>query len=190
MNKLGSLLLISSLSMVSVYAEEMHLEEHASENNFYVSTKAIYSLGASVEEEAVTLKGSSGGGLGIDVGYKLGAGFSVELDVAYVEANIVEKDKITLEERTVKGSFTTSSLDVAYIHHVTHELEAFIKGGYEYEFEKINDLDVDTTNSGLVYAVGIEYELNHTSAIALEYEGTTIKGPRGSIASLGYVYSF
>lgn len=124
-----------------------------------IATKA-YSLGTSVEEEGATLEGSAGVGLGVDVGYKLGAGFSVEVDVAYV----LEK-KTTGEETTVKGSFTTTSLDVAYIHHITHELEAFIKGGYE-------------------------YELSHTSAIALEYEGTTIEGPRGYIASLGYVYSF
>ncbi|MDQ7041940.1 MAG: outer membrane beta-barrel protein, partial [Sulfurimonas sp.] len=132
--------------------------------------------------------GSNGAGLGVDVGYKLGAGFSVELDVAYVQADVVEKT--VSEEKTAKGTFTTSSLDVAYIHHITHELEAFVKGGYEYEFEKISDLGVDATNSGFVYAVGLEYELSHTHAIALEYEETTIKGPRGNIASLGYVYNF
>lgn len=189
MKKLLALLIASSLAVTSVYAKEMHLEEHESENNFYVATKAIYSFGASVEEADATREGSSGAGLGVDVGYKLGAGFSVELDVAYVEVDVLEK-KLTGEQTTVKGSFTTSSLDVAYIHHMTHELEVFIKGGYEYEFETISDLGVDTTNSGVVYAVGFEYELDHKNAIALEYEATTIEGPRGNIVSLGYVYSF
>jgi len=190
MNKLLSMLVASSLAISSAYAVESHLEEHESENNFYVATKAIYSFGASVDEGEKTLKGNAGTGLGIDLGYKLGSGFSAEIDVAYVAADVVETDRVTGEEIKASGSFTTSSLDVAYIHHITHELEVFIKGGYEYEFEKISRLNVDTINSGFVYAVGAELELSHISAIAVEYEGTTIKGPRGSIASLAYVYSF
>ncbi|HIP19903.1 MAG TPA: hypothetical protein EYG70_02125 [Sulfurimonas sp.] len=190
MNKLLSLLIVSSLAVTTASARKMHLEEHENDNNFYVATKVIYSFGASVDEGEKTLKGDAGAGLGIDLGYKLGSGFSAEIDVAYVAADVVETDRVTGEEIRAKGTFTTSSLDVAYIHHITHELEAFVKGGYEYEFEKISDLNVDTTNSGFVYAVGAEFELSHISAIAVEYEGTTIKGPRGSIASLAYVYSF
>ncbi len=188
MKKLLGFLMMSGFIMTNVNATEMHLEEHESENNFYVATKAIYSLGTSVDEGEATLEGSAGTGIGLDVGYKLGAGFSVEVDVAYVAADVTEKTDI--EERVAKATFTTSSLDVAYIHHVTHELEAFVKVGYELEFEKISDLDVDSTKDGAVYAVGLEYELSHDHAVAFEFEGTSIKGPRGSIASLGYVYSF
>ena len=188
MKKILGLLIVSALAVTSLYAKRKHVEDHESENNFYVATKAIYSLGTSVDEGEATLEGSAGAGLGLDVGYKLGAGFSVEADVAYVAANVTEKT--ATEERVAKATFTTTSFDVAYIYHVTHELEVFIKGGYELEFEKISDLDVDNTKDGGVYAVGFEYELSHTSAVAVEFEGTSIKGPRGSIASLGYVYSF
>ena len=177
------------LAINSIASEEMHLEGHESEDNFYIATKAMYTLGATVEEETSTLDGGTGAGLGIDVGYKLGAGVSVEIDGTYVKGSVVET-KANGDKESMDASYMTSSLDVAYVYHATHEVELFAKGGYEYEFEKISKLGVDAVNSGFIYAVGTEYELSHTSALSFEYEVTTIKGPRGNSVFAGYVYSF
>lgn len=191
MNKIIVGLMLSSLMVLNGYASESeaHSVEHHNESSFYIATKAMYTLGSSIEEEASTLEGGTGSGLGIDLGYRVGNGFSVEIDATYDIDNITEK-KSNGEETSVDGTYITTSLDVAYTYHATHEIGLFVKGGFEYEFEKIDALGVDKLNSGFIYAAGTEYEMSETFALIGEYEVTTIKGPRGNSIFAGMVYSF
>jgi len=106
------------------------------------------------------------------------------------ETSTLKGEKPSGEQQTMAGTYVTSSLDVSYTYKATHELGLFVKGGYEYEFEKIADLNVDAINSGFIYAAGTEYEINETMAFIGEYEVTTIKGPRGNSIFAGLVYSF
>lgn len=84
----------------------------------------------------------------------------------------------------------TSSLDIAYAYPISHKFELFVKGGYEYEVEKINDLGIDASDTGFIYAAGIEYEINEKVSFISEYEGTTINGPRGNSVFAGAIYHF
>lgn len=189
MNKILTGLIVSSLMVLSAEAIETHEEVHHDKSSFYVATKVMYTLGASIKEETSSLDGGKGQGLGIDLGYRVGNGFSIEIDGTYDHDTITEK-KSNGEQHDVSASYITSSLDVAYTVHPTEELGLFIKGGYEYEFEKIDALSVHTLNKGFIYAAGTEYELSETVAIIGEYEVATIKGPRGNSIFAGMVYSF
>ena len=179
-----SLALLTSLTS-SLCAQE----EHTSKSGFYIATKALMTLGDKVKHGDATLDGSTGYGIGIDFGYKIGKGFAVEVDATYVENDVTEKNEHG-HEITVTGSYITTSLDLVYAYPLTHELEIFIKGGYEYEIEKISDLDIDTSDTGFIYALGLEYELNEDLSLLGEYEATTIEGPRGNSIFAGVVYHF
>lgn len=182
-------LVISGLLMLNASELESHSKKHITESSVYIATKAMYTLGSTVQEETSTLDGGTGEGLAVDVGYRVGNGFSVEVDGTFAEDTILET-KLNGEQKNMSASYVTTSLDVAYMYHANHELGLFVKGGYEYEFEKIADLNVDAINSGFIYAAGTEYEVSETMAVIGEYEVTTIKGPRGNTLFLGMVYSF
>ena len=188
MTKIISALIASSLVALSGYASEVE-HVHSKQTNFYIATKAMVTLGSTVTEDTSTLKGGTGEGLAVDLGYRAGYGIAVEIDGTYALDTITEK-KSSGEQQTMAGTYVTSSLDVSYTYKATHELVLFVKGGYEYEFEKIADLNVDAINSGFIYAAGTEYEINETMAFIGEYEVTTIKGPRGNSIFAGLVYSF
>jgi len=189
MNKIvTSLALITSLS-ISLCAQE----EHTHKSDFYIATKALMTLGDTVEHGEATLDGSSGYGLGVDFGYKIGKGFAVEVDATYAKNDVTERDVNEHGHEhviTASGLYVTTSLDLVYAYPLTHQLEIFIKGGYEYEIEKISDLDIDTSDTGFIYAAGLEYELNENLSLLGEYEATTIEGPRGNSIFAGVVYHF
>ena len=188
MKKIISVIAMSSILGAGLYANE--IEEKESNSDFYVAVKAMATLGSSIDEETTTLKGSIGKGLGIDLGYEVSHGFSVEVDGTYIVNTVTETDRATGDSRDLSASYATNSLDIAYKYMATEALGLVAKCGYEYEFEKIPDLNVDKTSSGFVYAAALVYEVSEHMAVLGEYEVTTIKGPRGNSAFAGIEYSF
>ena len=194
MKKIVSAILLSSLVSMSAYAEEVEAAEHSEEkSDFYIAVKALSTLGSSIDEEeageTVTLKGSAGYGLGIDLGYEISHGFSVEIDGTYAANTITSTNNVNDESEDFSAYYMTSSMDIAYRYMATEALGLVVKGGYEVEYEKIESADA-TTNSGFVYAAAITYEINEHIGILGEYEVTTIEGPRGNSAFAGIEYSF
>jgi opacity protein-like surface antigen len=188
MKKIFTLLALCSLSAFGS-SEMEHSQKHEEENKFYVSAKAIVTLGDSIQEEEVTLDGKRGLGIGVDLGYKLDYGFSVEVDGTFVSSN-VEEIQENGDSEEFKATYITTSLDIAYKYSVTHDLGVVLKTGYELEIEKINDLDIDNSETGFVFAGAVEYELSEETAILAEYEHSTIDGPRGDSVFIGMLYSF
>jgi len=187
MKKILAVLALSSLASLNVYASEV---EHGTEkNDFYIAVKALTTLGDSISEEGATLEGDTGFGLGVDLGYELSHGFSVEVDVTYVE-NTVTETLANGDSEDFSASYITTSLDVDYKYHLTHDVGLLVKVGYEYEVETINDLDIDNSETGFVFAGAVEYEVSEHVALLGEYEVTTIDGPRGNSLFAGIVYDF
>ena len=175
---------------MSAYAEEVEATEQSEEkSDFYVAVKAIATLGSSVDEENLTLKGGTGAGLGIDLGYEISHGFSIEVDGTYAVNTVTETNNDTGDSEDFSASYATSSMDIAYRYMATEALGLVLKGGYEFEYEKIDTKD-SATDSGFVYAAALTYELNEHIGILGEYEVTTIDGPRGNSAFAGIEYSF
>ena len=188
MKKLVSVLGLSTLLTVGAIAHGV--EAHEEKSDFYVAVKGIVTLGDSIDEETAKLEGGLGKGLGIDLGYVISHGFSVEVDGTYVRNTVKETVFETGDVKYHDATYITTSLDVVYKYMVTSEFAILLKGGYEYEFEKIPDLDVDKTLSGFVYAGALIYEVTEGIEVLAEYEVTTIKGPRGNSAFAGVEFSF
>jgi opacity protein-like surface antigen len=191
MKKILTLLAVSSIATLNIYATEVEKNEMHEEtkSGFYVAVKAITTLGDSIKEEGATLEGDTGVGIGIDLGYKLAYGFSVEVDGTYVD-NTVTETSIEGESEEFNAYYITSSLDIAYKYPLTHTIGLVAKCGYEYEIERINDLGIDNSETGFVFAGAVEYEVSEHMALLGEYEYTTIDGPRGNSIFAGVVYSF
>jgi opacity protein-like surface antigen len=191
MKKILTLLAVSSFATLNIYAGEMehHAAHEESKTPFYVAVKAITTLGDSIEEEGATLEGDTGFGIGIDLGYKLAYGFAIELDATYVTNNVTEREADG-ESEEYSASYITTSLDIAYKYPLTHTVGLVAKCGYEYEIETIDDLNIDNSETGFVFAGAVEYEMSEHIALLGEYEYTTIDGPRGNSIFAGLVYSF
>lgn len=191
MKKVLAVLVLSSLVSLNVYAseEEHHMGEKTEKNNFYIAVKGMSTLGDSIEEGSSTLEGSTGVGIGVDVGYKLPYGFSVEIDATYAE-NTVTETLSNGDSEEFDASYITTSLDVDYKYHLTHEIGLIVKVGYEYEIETIDGLNIDNSSTGFIFAGAVEYEVSEHVALLGEYEATTIEGPRGNSIFAGIVYDF
>lgn len=192
--------LLAVLTVGSISANEIVHAGHEApihdEEGFYAAVKGLVTLGDKIEHEKdVTLDGDAGKGFGIEAGYKIGYGFAIEGDVAFArnrvtERNCAEAEEGECERRSADGTYTSVSLDLVYIHHLTHHFGVFVKGGYEYEDESIDGLDISGNSSGAIYALGGEYAVGTHTAIMVEYEGTTIEGPRGNSIFAGLLYAF
>lgn len=184
-----ALLLITASASAQEAEASGHTAPIHSETGFYTALKGVVTLGRTKEEETSTLEGNKGRGIGLELGYKVGMGFSIESDATYVRNTVTEK-KVGEEDKTASGAYTSVSLDLAYAYHLTHHLAAFAKGGYEYETEKIDDLGINGNATGVIYAAGAEYALSDHAALMVEYEGTTIDGPLGDMVFAGMLYHF
>jgi len=163
----------------SLYANEM---EHKSELQNYVAIKAMYALGENYKE----LDGQDGYGVSIDLGRRIGYGFAIELDVSYENADVKfsEGDEVIAESI----DYYTSSIDLAYVYELTHKLGVLGKVGYEYEYaDRKNESEHDT---GFIFAGGFEYSVNHHYKALVEYETSTINGPKGDVVFAGVMYNF
>jgi len=185
--------------MQNATAGETETEQEANvapvhaETGFYTALKAQLTLGEKVEHsEKVDIEGHTGEGIGLEVGYKMGYGFSVEADGTYAHNTVTEVDCTTgtCEKTNADGEYMSVSLDLVYTYHLTHHLGAFVKTGYEYENESISKLDVSGSDTGVIYAAGAEYAVGEHTALMAEYEGSTIESPLGSSVFAGVVYNF
>jgi len=192
MNKTLSLLALSSLLYsTSVMAnKEMELTTEKAEKGeifrhheekVYVVAKGLITSGDTLKEEDETLKGENGRGFGLDLGYRTGYGFNLEVDYAYTKLDV------TAGGEDVTGDYHSFSFDALYAYHLSEPLAVFAKGGIEYEIEKIDDLNVDKTNTGFLYGAGIEYEIKENMALVFEYENSTVDGPKGYTLAAGLV---
>lgn len=186
MNKIMLSLTLNSMlfaSLTFANSHEAHEEqEHHSESKVYIVAKGLVSAGSSIDEEESTLEGSMGKGAGFDLGYRLGHGVNIEVDYAYANVDITEKK--TIEKESLTGNFHSVSLDALYSYHINEPLAVFVKGGYEYETEKIKE---SKSESGFLYGAGLEYELKENLGLLVEYENSTIEGVKGASFAAGLV---
>ena len=198
---MGGALILCTTLFAAQEAEEQdpsrtHIKaKHHEEGNLYVVAKGLVSLGDNYTEEAkgaepeAILKGNTGQGFGIDLGYRLGYGFATELDFAYAHTTVT-KSVVGEEDRRAGADYYSYGIDLLYGYHLNEEYVVFGKIGWEIEKEKISDYGINGTNDGFSYAVGLEYGLSEHWALVGEYEGTLIDGPRGNSVFAGVSYTF
>jgi len=179
------------LAMMFVLITQLTAQENMHETNskYYVVVKALNILGDKVQHGEATLDGDNSYGFGIDFGYRLQKGFSLEYDFSY-STNTVHEYVEGEEPRSADASYMTHAIDLVYGYEIMHKLELFAKVGYEYEREKISDFEIDNGSDGAVVGAGIEYEIGHAYKVLGEYEHSTIDGPRGDSLYLGLMYNF
>lgn len=174
-----------------IVPSEVHTEKvtlHETESKFYMIAKALMVLGDKVNDEHSVLDGDKDYGYGIDIGYRLGNGFSLEYDFSYARNTVTEDDGHTVEE--AKATYYTHALDLVYTYEFTHTVGVFVKAGYEYEVEEIKDFHIDNDGTGFNYGIGVEVAVNHKYKLISEYEHATIEGPRGDSLFVGVMYNF
>lgn len=169
---------------------EEHIAHHETEeSNFYVIVKGLTTSGDTVLHETNILDGDRGYGFGIDFGYRLGHGFALEYDFTYSKNTVTETDELNDKEEG-DAKYYAHALDLVYVHHLSHTMGLFVKGGYEYEKEEIAAFEIDGSDHGFNYGVGLEWSMNDKYALVVEYEKSTIEGPRGDALFAGVMYNF
>lgn len=160
------------------------------ESPFYIVVKGLASLGAEAEHGEAILDGDGGYGVGIDLGYRLGKGFAVEYDFSYAKNTVTERVEHH-EPEEVDAHYYTSSLDLVYTYEATETLGIFGKVGYEYEWETIDELGIDSSRDhGFIVGAGVEVALSEKYKLVAEYEHSTIDSPRGDSLYAGVMYNF
>ena len=171
-----------------VEVHEPEVMAHEAESKFYVIAKVLMVMGDKESHGHATLEGDRDYGYGFDIGYRLGHGFALEYDFSYASNTVTEDDGHTTHE--AKAKYYTHAFDLVYTYEFTHTFGVFVKGGYEYEFEEIDDLHIDDEKDGFNYGVGVEVALDHTYKLLAEYEWSTIDCPRGDGLFVGVMYNF
>lgn len=168
------------LSTTSVCAAE---SEMAHGGHYYATLKMVNGLGDKVTHGAETLDGASSNGYAIDFGYSYGGPWSVELTYGSAKGDVTNELDVTEQ-----ATYTSMGLLGTYTHHLASHTSLVGKLGWMQESEEI--AGHTNTESGLAYVVGVEYGLNETFELVLEYEGTDIKSPRGNalLAGVKYLY--
>ncbi|MDH4945036.1 porin family protein [Sulfurimonas sp. C5] len=172
--------------LLSTGSSVLQAEEHKNSNEFYVVAKALYTIGKTIPEGVSILKGKSGKGMGIDIGYTLPYNFALELDTSYSKNDITEYSDG--EVRALTAKYWTYAVDVTYTLPVTHSLALMGKAGYEFEHEKLDGRT--KKDNGMVYGAGVEYHINEHYEGIVEYEDSTIDSARGSSVYAGIKYIF
>ncbi len=171
-----------------VPVEVPELERVESESKIYMVVSGMMLLGDSVKHEEALLKGDRDYGLGIDVGYRLGHGFAIEYDFTYAQNTVTEILGKEVEKAT--ATYYTSALDLVYTYEATQKVGIFGKVGYEYEWEKISDYNIDNQEHDFVLGGGVEIAMNEKYKFVGEYEHSTIKGPHGDSLFVGVMFNF
>jgi len=169
---------------------ETETEAVAEESRFYIVGKGMAIMGDTIAEEEAILDGDNGYGFGIDIGYRLGHGFAVEYDFSY-SSNTVTERKEGFEPEEFDADYYTSALDLVYTYEMTETIGIFGKVGYEFEWETIDGLGIDSErDDGFVFGAGFEVAMNEKYKFVTEYEHSTIDGPRGDAIFAGLMVNF
>ena len=170
--------------------ENEALEVESAESRFYVVVKGLASLGAEAEHGEAILDGDGGYGFGIDLGYRIGSGFAIEYDFSYAKNTVTERVEHH-EPEEFDAHYYTSSLDLVYTFEATETIGIFGKVGYEYEWETIDELGIDSSREhGFIVGAGFEVALSEQYKLVAEYEHSTIDSPRGDSLYAGLMFSF
>ncbi len=173
--------------LLSMSSFALQAQEHKSSGEVYVVAKGLYTTGKTIEEESgIILKGKSGKGLGVDVGYTLPYNFAVEVDTSYSKNDIRENNAGEIREFSAK--YWTYALDVTYTLPLSHAFALMGKAGYEFEHEKTSEKT--KKDNGVVFGAGLEYHINEHYEGIVEYEDSTIDSARGSSIYAGIKYIF
>ena len=160
------------------------------ESKYYIVVSGLVLLGDEFEHGEALLDGNDkpGYGFGLDIGYRIGNGFALEYDFTYGKNDV--KEIIGSDIREVDSEYYTSALDIVYTYEATEHLGIFGKVGYEYEWEKITELGIDSKEHDFVFGAGIEYKVNESYKAIVEYEYSMIEGPHGDAILAGFMYNF
>ena len=143
-------------------------------SNYYVVLKGLSIAG----DELGNNDGDRGFGAGVDLGYRLGHGFAVELGGAYAKNQLDNAAETDV-------SYKTGVLSLVYGFDLTKKLGLFAKGGYMYEKPSIGD-----TEKGLAYGAGLAYKMSENKSIVGEYQTSALDSLRGDALSLGLMINF
>jgi opacity protein-like surface antigen len=188
-----SVFVVLQLTTMLYANEDMLTEEieniEAKVPHFYIIGKGLMIRGDSVEHGEATLNGNRDYGYGVDIGYHIGKGFSLEYDFTS-SRNTVRETKPGHEPEDIEGKYYTSAIDLVYSYELTKHLAVFGKVGYEYEWEEIDEINIDKREHGAIVGVGVEIAMNKKFAFMLEYEHSSIEGPRGDSIFAGILFRF
>jgi len=193
--------------------EEMAAEHgaaHGGEHEgsaFYVVGKYFSSTGASYKHGTNIISGGNASGFAADFGVGFGGHMAVELSVAsgsgtFTEtaASVSNRMAPTLfnnasgatsgtsssSHESTELNATYSSVAVVGVYGIpVSDQSAFImKLGGINESEKL-DVVGSSSASGAVYAFGFETKMGNHKEFVVEYEGTSVEGPRASTVLFG-----
>ena len=154
------------------------------ESKFYIVASGMYMLGDTVKHEELLLDGDKDFGFGIDFGYRIGNGFALEYDFTYGRNTVTEGDE------EAKATYYTSAIDLVYLYEVTETVGIFGKVGYEYEWETIDEYNIDGTDHDFVFGAGVEIAIDERYKFVAEYEHSRIEGPHGDSIFAGLMINF
>jgi len=160
------------------------MEIEAAESKFYVVASGMYMFGDTVEHEGLLLDGDKDFGFGIDLGYRIGNGFAVEYDFTYGSNTVTEGSE------EAEAIYYTSAIDLVYTYEMTETIGLFGKVGYEYEWETIDEYNIDGTDHDFVFGAGVEIAMNETYKFVAEYEHSLIESPHGDSIFAGVMINF
>jgi len=169
------------LNVSVIYADQIKKDKlHNETTPYYLALKYIYAFGDNYED----VTGDKGYGIGIDLGYRLYHHLSIEIDFTYENSNVIDAEENSRED--IK--YYTTSLDLVYAYEVFHRTSIIFKTGFEIEYEK--EKKSTKKSEGIIFAVGVEYDINSRYKFISEYEKSTVNGPKGDVIMMGIVYNF
>ncbi|HFQ61359.1 MAG TPA: porin family protein [Epsilonproteobacteria bacterium] len=160
------------------------VESEVAESKFYIVASGMYMFGDTVDHEGLLLDGDKDYGFGIDLGYRIGDGFAVEYDFTYGSNTVKEGTE------EAQATYYTSAIDLVYVYEMTETIGVFGKVGYEYEWETIDDYNIDGTDHNFVFGAGVEIAMNEKYKFVAEYEHSLIESPHGDSIFAGVMYNF
>ncbi len=174
--------LAAALAASPLYASEEAGHGSHGGHNYYAAVKVVRTMGDDVHGLHPG-SGTAASGFGLDLGYKLSHNLAVEFAYTKADGDI---DYLHLPSEAV--TYTTMAINGVYMHHLSDGLALVGKLGMLKESEDVAGHTASDT--GLGYAVGVEYRLSGGMELLAEYEGSGIESPRGAALMAGVKFGF
>lgn len=180
-------------------AEDMAEDRAGSREDFtshmYIVGKVFTSPGQDYDHGGHTITGDTATGFGLDLGYKLGDHWAVELAYSAGSGSVkAHQSSLPLlassSPSSVDASYNALGLLGVYTAHLGESFSLVGKLGGVSESEDLGEAGGSSSATGLVYVLGCEYKLFGHNELVLEYEDTTIDGPRAYTLFLGFKHGF